>query len=251
MRTQTSEIDYVSCINCEMHALCHPFELAGKSVDLIEGILQRRKLVKKGEVLFSRGEAFKLFQSISAGAFKLVVPDDQGRVAGFCFSGELLDAGGLYAGVHCYDAIALEDSYICTISKESAEDIGHQIPDFQGRLFEMMSEQLYHATRLMTLLTGRRKADERLAAFLLGISLRFREHGYSSDQFHLCMSRDDIASYLGLAKCTVSRTLSRFHRQEMIAASGKYFEIVDIEKLIKCASLPGSEWTQITPVQKP
>ncbi len=252
MRTQNSDIDYVSCFNCEMHALCLPFEVAGRSIDLVEGILHRRKLVKKGETLFSRGEPFRTFQSIASGSFKLVTANGLGGgVAGFCFAGELLDAGAMYTGKHCYDALALEDSYICSISKKSAEEIGLQIPDFQGRLINMLSEQLFHANRQMALLTGRRKADERLAAFLLGSSLRFREHGFSADQFHLCMSRDDIASYLGLAKCTVSRILSRFHRQEMIAASGKYFEIVDIEKLIKCASLPGPEWTQSAPVQKP
>ncbi len=238
MATKKSDHNYVSCASCEMHALCLPFEVAGKSLDLVGGVLHRRKLVKKDEILFSAGDTFKSFECVSAGSFKLVVSGNPGKVAGFSFAGEMLDAGARYTGKHCYNAVALEDSYVCAIDQESVEEISHQIPDFQGRLISLMSEQLFHVNRLMTLLTGRRKADERLAAFLTGISIRFQEHGFPAKEFRLSMARDDIASYLGLAKCTVSRILARFHQQGMIVSSGKYIEIKDIEKLKKSASLP-------------
>ncbi len=231
---------YVFCGSCEMHALCLPFEVAGNSLDLIDGALHRRKLINKNETLFFAGDTFEAFECVSAGSFKLVVPGSPGRVAGFNFAGEMLDAGAMYAGKHGYDAVALEDSYVCTINKESVEEICHQIPDFQGRLIGLMSEQLFHVNRLMTLLTGHRTADESLAAFLTGVSIRFQEHGFPSKEFRLSMARDDVASYLGLAKCTVSRVLARFHQQGLIVSSGKHFEISDIEKLKKLASLPDS-----------
>ncbi len=228
-----------------MNALCLPLEVAGKSIDLVEGILHRRKLVKKGETLFSSGDPFESFQCISSGSFKLVVPDELRRVAGFCFSGELLDTGAMYAGIHCYDALALENSYVCAITRRSVEEISHQIPDFQGRIIKLMSEQLFHVNRLMTLLSGRRNADERLAAFLASISTRFQEHGFPAEQFRLSMMRDDIASYLGLAKDTVSRVLTRFHQQGLIVSSGRYFEITGADKLRKFASFPADLTTQI------
>ncbi len=230
-------INCVSCANCEMHALCLPFEVAGKSFDLVEGVLYQRRLIKKDETLFLAGDIFSSFQCISAGSFKLVVPDHPGKVVGFCFAGELLEAGAMYTGMHRYQAVALEDSYVCAIPQQSIEEIGHQIPDFQGRLTGLMSEQLFHMSRLMGLLAGHRKADERLAAFLADVSIRFHEHGFPATQFRLSMARDDIASYLGLAKGTVSRILTRFHQQELIISSGRYLEIVDIEKLKKFASL--------------
>ncbi len=220
-----------------MHTLCNPFEVAGKSLDLLEGILHRRKFVKKNETLFFAGDAFESFECISAGSFKLVDPDNPGGVVGFCFAGELLDAGAMHTGRHCYEVVALEDSYVCGITKKSIEEICHRIPDFQGRLIGLMSEQVFHMNRLMALLAGRRKADERLAAFLTCVSIRFEEHGFHSTQFRLSMAREDIASYLGLAKCTVSRILTQFHQQGLIVSSGRYFEIVDIEKLKKFASL--------------
>ncbi len=225
------DIDHVSCTSCEMHALCMPYRVAGNSIDLIEGLLLRRKSIKKGEILFSTGDVFETFQCISAGSFKLVVSDNLNRVAGFSFAGELLDAGAMYSGKHGYNAVALEDSHICAIAKQSIDEISYQIPDFQSRIINMMSEQLFHVNRLMTLLTGRQKADERLAAFLVDVSLRFEEHNFPAKQFRLSMARDDIANYLGLAKCTVSRILTLFHDQGLIITSGRNFEIVDIDQL--------------------
>ncbi len=240
MRTKKSSINYVSCTNCELNALCLPLEVAGKSIDLVEGILHRRQYIKKGEILFSSGDTFESFQCISSGSFKLLVPDEPKRIAGFCFSGELLDSGAIYAGTHCYDALALEDSYVCAIPKNAVEEISHQIPDFQDRIIKLISEQLFYANRLAIMLSGRRNADERLAAFLATISSRFQEHGFSAEQFHLSMVRDDIASYLGLAKDTVSRVLTRFHKQGLINYSGRYFEITGSEALHELADFPAS-----------
>ena len=237
MRTKKSEINYVSCDNCEMDPLCRPIEVAGKSLDLIEGVLHRRELIKKGKTLFRVGDAFNSFQSISSGSFKLVVPGNPDKVAGFCFSGELMDAGAMYTGSYCYDAVALEDSYVCAIPRESVEELGRQIPDFQKRLIELMSEQLFHVSRILTLLAGRRTADERMAAFLVGISIRYQERGYPAEQFRLSMGREDIACYLGLVKSTVSRILTRFHKQGLIASSGKHFQLNDIDELSRLAGI--------------
>ncbi len=221
-----------------MNAVCLPLEVAGKSIDIVEAAIHRREFIKKGETLFSSGDVADSFQCISSGSFKFVIPDDPKRVAGFCFSGELLDVGALYAGTHCYDALALEDSTVCTISKNSVEEISHHIPCFQGRIIKLMSEQLFHINNQAIMLSGRRNADERLAAFLAGVSTRFQKHGFPSKQFHLSMMREDIASYLGLAKDTVSRVLARFHKQGLINYSGKNIEIVGTEALKKFADFP-------------
>jgi CRP/FNR family transcriptional regulator len=48
------------------------------------------------------------------------------------------------------------------------------------------------------LLLGSMRAEERLAAFLLNLSQRYRERDYSSTEFVLRMTREQIGSYLGL-----------------------------------------------------
>jgi CRP/FNR family transcriptional regulator len=51
-------------------------------------------------------------------------------------------------------------------------------------------------------------ADARIANFIIQMSKRFEDKGYSALEFNLKISRHDIANYLGLAPETLSRRLS-------------------------------------------
>jgi CRP/FNR family transcriptional regulator, anaerobic regulatory protein len=66
------------------------------------------------------------------------------------------------------------------------------------------------------LLLGRRTAEEKVAAFLVGWRERLALIGDISETIALPMSRQDIADYLGLTIETVSRTLTRFERERML-----------------------------------
>jgi CRP/FNR family transcriptional regulator len=81
------------------------------------------------------------------------------------------------------------------------------------------------------LLLGSMRAEERLAVFLLNLSQRFAARGYSSTEFHLRMTREEIGSYLGLKLETVSRTLSQFQSQGLIAVQNKHLRILKIDSL--------------------
>ena len=61
--------------------------------------------------------------------------------------------------------------------------------------------------RYVMLMLGTMRADQRLAAFLLDLAQRYHARGYSSTEFVLRMTRDEIGSYLGLKLETVSRLL--------------------------------------------
>ena len=81
------------------------------------------------------------------------------------------------------------------------------------------------------LLLGSMHAEERLAAFLLNLSQRFESRGYSRTEFVLRMTRAEIGSYLGLKLETVSRVLSRFSHDRLIAVNQKHVHIIDAEGL--------------------
>ena len=100
----------------------------------------------------------------------------------------------------------------------------------QDRLHRLMSEQLYRESSQMMVL-GSLSADERVAAFLLDVSERNGQRGYSHAEFNLRMTREDMGSYLGMTLETVSRTLSRFQKRGLIDAQGKLIRIVDFEGL--------------------
>ena len=70
-----------------------------------------------------------------------------------------------------------------------------------------------------------------VATFLLNLSQRFKERGYSERRFNLRMTRNDIGLYLGLEIETVSRMFSKFRDEGIIRTSNKYLEIDDIGAL--------------------
>jgi len=77
------------------------------------------------------------------------------------------------------------------------------------------------------MLLGTMRAEERLAAFLLNLSQRFTARGYSPQEFHLRMTREEIGSYLGLKLETVSRAFSRFQDEGLISVHQKHIRILD------------------------
>src|SRR3546814_11033110 len=81
----------------------------------------------------------------------------------------------------------------------------------------------------------RRHANERIALFLHGLGERLGHIGQSPLQFRLAMSREDIASYLGLAFETVSRGFTRLQDDGVIAASGRRVEVLDPAELARLA----------------
>jgi len=78
------------------------------------------------------------------------------------------------------------------------------------------------------LLLGSMRAEERLASFLLNLSERYRRRGYSSSEFVLRMTREEIGSYLGLKLETVSRLFSRFQEEGLIQVQGRAVKIIEM-----------------------
>jgi CRP/FNR family transcriptional regulator len=103
-----------------------------------------------------------------------------------------------------------------------------------------MGLELVGEQQLMMLVTNTH-AEARVAAFLLLLSHRMRERGYSDVEFQLRMSRADIGSYLGLTLETVSRTLSAFASRGWVDVRKKRIRVNSRQDLVETceAGLPG------------
>ena len=73
--------------------------------------------------------------------------------------------------------------------------------------------------------------NERIALFLHGLAERYRLLGRPSDMFVLPMSREDIASFLGMVIETVSRTLTKMQDDGLISVRGRQLRILDPVRL--------------------
>jgi CRP/FNR family transcriptional regulator len=87
------------------------------------------------------------------------------------------------------------------------------------------------------------RAEERVAIFLLNLSKRFSARGYAGTHFRLPMTRQDIASYLGLTMETVSRVFSHFNNIQLIAVNSKDVEIKSLVHLQQIVGDYNAGWS--------
>ena len=222
----------VACSNCNLRELCMPVGLSSDQMDRIDELVATRRRIKRGTALFRNGEAFNSLYAIRTGFFKTTVASQDGRdqVTGFSMSGELIWMDGICSHAHSCDAVALEDSEVCEVPFTHVEELGQKIPSIQTHFFRLMSREIVRDQGVMLLL-GNMRAEERIAAFLLNLSQRLHQRGFSANDFILRMSREEIGSYLGLKLETVSRTLSKFHHEGLILVEHKHIKLLDIDAL--------------------
>lgn len=182
-----------------------------------------------GEHIFREGDAFNAIAAVRGGTVKTYVIDPDGReqVLGFFLPGEVIGLNAIHQAHYPCNAVALDTTMLCRFSFPKMATLAQRMPGLQGQLFKLLSADIGKAA----LLAGDFSADERMAAFLLSISRRFAERGFSATRFTLTMARTDIANYLRLAAETVSRVLRRFQSDGLITVDRREVELVDRERL--------------------
>ena len=205
-----------------------PSGLEPDETRLLESIASRRIRLHKGETLFRAGEKFTSLYAVRSGSCKTVLPGEDGheQVAGYHMAGDVLGTDGIGAESHDCEAIALEDTEVCVLPFGRCEELARRSAPFQRRLYRLLSQEITRERRV-TLILGTMRADQRLATFLLDLAQRYQERGYSSVEFVLRMTREEIGSYLGLKLETVSRLFSRFHEEGLIQVHGRVVKLLD------------------------
>lgn len=201
------------------------------SVHLLERLVSAGRRLRAGETLYTVGGRFRCLYAIRSGTLKSVLlsPGGDEQVTGFHLAGDVIGMDGVARGVHASTAVALDDAEICILPYALSASTEGSL-QLQQAFARMMSRELVRENGLIMLL-GSMNADARLAAFLLNLSRRMSVRGFSAAEFHLRMSRAEIASYLGLTVETVSRTLTGFHGRHWIQVNRKHVRILDINGL--------------------
>lgn len=222
----------VACDDCGLDPMCRVLDYGEQGSGIPESILLRRKQISAGEVLFSAGQSFEAIYAVKSGSFKSVTSDHQAgnRVVGFYFPGELVGVEGMAEQRYASTVRALEPGQVCVLHLEHLNQAPRPAQRIQQALIEMLSREVAVNQQLVAALV-RQSAEQRVAAFLLSLSERLRHRGFDADLFTLRMSRGDIGSYLGLARETVSRLLTRFQQQGMIRLRHKQMRLVDPDQL--------------------
>ncbi|HYN59303.1 MAG TPA: helix-turn-helix domain-containing protein, partial [Rubrivivax sp.] len=133
-------------------------------------------------------------------------------------------------GIHPTAAVALEDSSVFAMPLRDFFSLGQRIAALDTLVHRAASSALAHRAELADIMAAV-AAEVRLARFLMQLSRRMAGCGQSPRRFHLRMSRRDIASYLGVAHETVSRSFSALVRWGLVTVDNREVEILDIPGL--------------------
>jgi CRP/FNR family transcriptional regulator len=228
----------VSCETCSISQLCIPNTLSSDEVTRLNTIVKRGTPIQKNNFLTQAGDPFQNLYAVSSGSFKsyTLSEDAVTNITGFYFPGELIGLDAISTGTHNSFVKALETSSVCALPFDSLDDLSGDIRSLRKQMLRIMSKEIMDDQELLLLLS-RKNAAERMAAFILSLSLRFKQRGFSSVAFNLTMTRRDIGNYLGLAIETVSRLFSQFQKNEIIKVSDKLIEITNIEALKELAGI--------------
>ena len=128
------------------------------------------------------------------------------------------------------NSVVLETASICEFPYDDLEELCHSLHGLNHQLMRLASKEIT-ADQRMLLLLGKRKAEEKLATFLLSLSPRYKPRGLSATNFNLPMSRQDIGNYLGLAIETVSRLFARFQEEGLLKVNRREVTITDLPRL--------------------
>jgi CRP/FNR family transcriptional regulator len=191
------------------------------------------------EYLYYAGDECRAVHLIRAGAFKSsrVTGDGEEHILDFPVPGDALGLDAMSGGRHTADAVALETSSVHVISCPALVEIWRSVPGIHLAAMRHLAEAMARNEEML-LTIGRRNADQRVAFFLHRFGERLQQRGLSAIEFHLPMTRADIACYLGIAAETASRAMTRLQEAGVITTTRNLVRIHDREALGSLAGGP-------------
>jgi len=209
--------------------------LLGNDAGSVEGtgdIHVAIRRVHDGETLFHTGSRADAIYFVRAGTFKIFSTAEDGyeQVLGFAGRGEVLGFDAICMGRYPNEAIALEDSSVFVLLLGDYFDLGQRIPVLDRLVLHAVSAALARRGELADVMAAV-AAEVRLARFLMHLSERMAASGQSPRRFHLRMGRRDIASYLGVAHETVSRSFGALVGLGQLRVDNREVEILDMQGL--------------------
>ncbi len=225
-------LESAHCSTCMLGHVCVPVGMAAAEVEKLDELVKERVRLEKGKPLYALNDELDAVYSVRFGSMKTQLEDATGQIqiTGFHLPGEIIGMDGMLDGKHVSTAMALEDSEVCVIRLTEVDRVAVHLPSLQQQFRRLMSREITRSHQMLASI-GSLRSEQRLAAFLLNLSQRYAALGYSSTEFMLRMSREEIGNFLGLTLETVSRLFSRFAREGMIKINQREVRLLDLPAL--------------------
>ncbi|WP_271812361.1 Crp/Fnr family transcriptional regulator [Clostridium beijerinckii] len=192
------------------------------------------KEFSKGDVIFTEGNIASTLYFINEGKIKLYkyTKDGKEQILHILSEGDFFGELELIKpSKYRFNSKAIEDVKICTLTKEEMKDIMMKNPEIGIKVLETVGERLSKVENLVQNLATN-DVDSRMAYLIIELMEKYGENVEGNISVKLPISREDMASYIGVTRETISRKLKKLEDENLIKIIGtKTIIIIDEEGL--------------------
>jgi len=201
----------------------------------------RRRPLKKGEVLFRKGDEGSSLYIVRSGRVKIVLPSETGdEVSPAILSeGDFFGEMALLDGMpRSADAVALEPSELYALNRGDFISFLINNEDAIKSVFSYLSLRLRRTDDLLEdicFLTISTRLARRLAE--LAENYGQQEKAGEPIEINLKLTQKDLASMVGVTRESINKELRVLREKGLVSTEGNTIQILDLERLRKRAHL--------------
>lgn len=185
--------------------------LTEKEVEAVSAGVTSKKY-KKGDLIFSTGDKADRLYIVCSGKMKIYtyLPDGREQILYIYGEGDFVGAFNLLKeDEYLYNAVALEDTVVSTLAKKKFDEIAMKNPKITLKLLEKAYERIRWAEDLIGMLSAS-TADTKVAHLLVHLIDDFGTPTDEGIMLNLSINREEMGSYAGVSRETMSRKLIQF-----------------------------------------
>jgi CRP-like cAMP-binding protein len=177
---------------------------------------------KRGDVIFAQGDKANHLYIVCSGKIKIkkYTVDGKEQILYILSGGDFIGAFNLLkADQFDFTAEALEDTEISTVSKSAFNEVLLKNPDITLKVLEKAYERIQKVESLVERL-GTNSVDAKVAGLLLNLETNFGHKTKDGTLLTLSINREEMGSYAGIARETMTRKLKLFQELGVIKLIG-------------------------------
>jgi CRP-like cAMP-binding protein len=199
----------------------------------LESLSEKRTQITylKGETVFKQGAFAPHVLFIQSGLIRVYLQTGRNKVQNLWISkrGDFLAFSSLFGEpTYLYSAVAIKDSELLMIDKESLRNLLQTNPEFAFRITSKNYKSEKHLMELVSSLSYKQMRGK-LATALLYLT----SETLMNEQVFSFLTRQDIADFASISVESVIKFLKEFEKEGIIHLEGKGIIIVEGEKLLE------------------
>ena len=222
-------IESINCLDCTKSSKCFK-QLIPSELEFINEN-KTQVLYRKGENVCKQGAFASYVLYISDGLVKLYLesPNNKNINIKILKTSEFIGLSSIYGdNIYNYSAVALKDSNICLVEKESFRKLLNNNGNFSSEIIQWYcynEKQLFKKIKSL----GHKQMHGRLADTLLYLS----DESFNQLDLFPTLTRKDIADFACISTESAVRLLTELKNDGVINLEGRLIKILDRKHLIE------------------